>query len=329
MILTPSPAIVFADGRVIEYLEYPKRRTDPQKILIFDSCGVIIRVPNISERRFTMAEPKPVIVPHPNNQTNNNDTPPQKRPKPTKALPTERIRMDKQLQILRAFAALSGATGKAVQIEDVAEATGMKASTVAITPPFFVSIQLLQRSETGFTPSSEVISLQRAHDWNPETAPHKLAPAIRRTWFAEELLPKVAFGPIAETVAIQKLAEASAASPEHEPQLQVLIEYLQVAGLLTRDGGMLRKGTIEISDVAPAIPPNPSPETEVLEEKKEIPRTNVKTAFSQNPAGRVEFNISVQVDMAEFSTWQPDRISAFFGGLAAVLSAKADVEKKS
>ena len=33
--------------------------------------------------------------------------------------------------------------------------------------------------------------------------------------------------------------------------------------------------------------------------------------------------------MAEFSNWQPDRISAFFGGIAQVLAAKAAIERNA
>jgi len=36
----------------------------------------------------------------------------------------------------------------------------------------------------------------------------------------------------------------------------------------------------------------------------------------------VAFDVRLQVDMAEMATWSPDRITAFFGGIAAVLAAK-------
>ena len=56
------------------------------------------------------------------------------------------------------------------------------------------------------------------------------------------------------------------------------------------------------------------------------PGKNVQTAL-QSTDGGVTFNVNVQVDMAEFATWRPERISAFFRGIAEVLAAKADVEK--
>ena len=43
----------------------------------------------------------------------------------------------------------------------------------------------------------------------------------------------------------------------------------------------------------------------------------------------MQFHVSVRVDMKEFSGWQPDRIAAFFGGIAQVLAAKGTVEKEA
>ena len=48
--------------------------------------------------------------------------------------------------------------------------------------------------------------------------------------------------------------------------------------------------------------------------------------FHQQPEGLVQFAVSVRVDMSELSTWSPDRIAAFFGGIAQVLAAKGKVE---
>jgi hypothetical protein len=107
--------------------------------------------------------------------------------------------------------------------------------------------------------------------------------------------------------------------------LQVLIEYLVVGGLVERSGGMLRKRpTATNPEIAEPLPIK----EEIAPEIKEAPRSNVKTLFSQTPAGRVQFHIDVDVDMAEFASWQSDRITAFFTGLAQVLAAKADIEKK-
>jgi hypothetical protein len=55
----------------------------------------------------------------------------------------------------------------------------------------------------------------------------------------------------------------------------------------------------------------------------------MSTAFVSDAAGVVQFNISVKVDMTEFATWTPERIAAFFAGVAAVLAAKGKMEKEN
>src|SRR5258708_2838602 len=58
------------------------------------------------------------------------------RPKPVKVLPTDRIRHDKQLDILRAFAAASGHERKPVTTEDVGAIVKMAGSTITQITPF-------------------------------------------------------------------------------------------------------------------------------------------------------------------------------------------------
>src|SRR5437879_2468995 len=57
--------------------------------------------------------------------------------RPTKYLPTPRITFNKQLDILRAWAAASGPTGRVASNGAVAEIVKMQPSTVSLAKPFF------------------------------------------------------------------------------------------------------------------------------------------------------------------------------------------------
>src|SRR5437762_5574893 len=107
------------------------------------------------------------------------------RTRPKKILPTDRINFSKQLDLLRAFAAASGPSGRTVTNNDVAVIVGLKASTVSLANPFFSDVGLLLRADGGYTPSSAVVAFSRAFEWNRETASHKLATVISETWFAQ------------------------------------------------------------------------------------------------------------------------------------------------
>lgn len=245
---------------------------------------------------------------------------PRIRTRPTKTLPTDRITFGKQLEILRAYGTLSGSAGGAVTNNEVAEAMNMQPSTISLANPFFNSVGLILKTDTGGVPSSAVIEMIRAKEWTPETATHKLAPVLKDTWFGQALLPKVSFAPMSEEAALAKLAEICTASPDYKPQLRMLIDYLAAAGLIDREGDQLKAGK---PDGVPATHKPESPKASPDRDSK----SNITTGFAQTPEGAVNFHISIRVEMAEFAGWQPQRIAAFFNGIAAVLAAKANVEQ--
>lgn len=243
--------------------------------------------------------------------------------KPTKILPTERINISKQLDILRAWAAASGPMMKVVRNDDVAAIVKMQPSTVSMCNAFFASTGLLVKSEGGYVPGAEVIAFLRHYEWSPETAAQKLAPVLTRMWFAEALLSKLSFRPLSEDECIKNLAEAAAAAPEYRSQLRVLLDYLAVAGLIQKDGNVIKKGGTEVTATATAEPvPAPKLDTPT----QDVPKAVSPTLFGTTE-GAVQFNVSVKVGMGEFASWEPQRIAAFFNGIAQVLAAKADVEK--
>jgi hypothetical protein len=158
-----------------------------------------------------------------------------------KVLPTDRINVSKQMDILRAYGAHYEATNTPVKNEDIARIVRLSAATISLSNAFFNGTKLIQRIESGgYTPCLEVVAFCRAYQWDSEKAPQKLAPAIERTWFAKALLPKLKFSPLEEKEAVQHLGEETATGKEVEPQLKMLVEFLVMVGLVARDGSQLR-----------------------------------------------------------------------------------------
>jgi hypothetical protein len=106
---------------------------------------------------------------------------------------------------------------------------------------FFADLGFLQKSGATYVPCAEVVSFNRAHEWNPETAPHKLAPIVQQSWFGEAILPRLAFASITEREAIEALAEAAAVGTERESQLSILVSYLTAVGLVILENGTRRR----------------------------------------------------------------------------------------
>lgn len=246
---------------------------------------------------------------------------------PRETLPTDRIAFHNQLELLRAYAAASGPSGSVVSNADVSKIVSMTPSTVSISNAFFSAIGFLRRETAGgYVPAPDVVSFQRAYEWNPETAAHKLAPLVRESWFARAILPPVAVRPMDETSALERLADAAAAGTSHRSQLRICLDYLAAAGLISREDG-------RISSIRSAPTGTPErPAAPAATEGREPPspqKSAVTTAFTQPTEGTVQFHVSVRVDMQEFAGWRPDRIASFFSGIAQVLAAKGEVEKKA
>jgi hypothetical protein len=283
----------------------------------------MIFLANIIWRYAVATQPNPNSSSQPDEEQT-----PRLRQRPTKTLPTDRISFTKQLDLLRAWAAASTPAGAVVSNDAVAEMMKMNPSTISLANPFFASIGLLAKAEGGYIPSADVIAFHRAAEYS-DTPAHKLAPLMRASWFGMALLPKLGFRPMQEREALQVLHDVTTAGVDYRGQLKMLIDYMVAAGVAQRDGEMVKaaKPCFEFGGApeAPneALRPQSAPDVE----SPAAPRNNVATAFAASPEGGISFHISVRVNMDQFADWEPERIKAFFGGIAQMLAAKAAVEK--
>lgn len=251
------------------------------------------------------------------------------RQKPTKALPTDRIAFPKQLDLLRAYAVASGPNKRQVTLAEVAALIKMNAATISLANAFFTEIGLLIKGEASrYLPSQAVIDYTRAYDWDQATAGTKLAPVLASAWFGEVLLPRLQYSKsMTDAQVTALLGQEAEAVTYYAKHLGFIIEYLIVADLVRREGGniVLVSRASQPSEALAVETSNRS----VIDTEQRQSAPIVQTAFSQAPEGKVQFFVNINVDMAEISRWSPDRIAAFFAGLAQVLAAKGSIEKES
>jgi len=262
------------------------------------------------------------------------------RERPTLALPTNRIGFPNQLNILRGFASHFEQHSAPATLADVGTLVQLHPNTVGLITPFFVESGLLERSQSGFTPNGDTMAYLRASGWDAVTAPTKLAPTLRRTWFAGMLLPRLRVSPIEERDALRDLGIRARASQRYESQLRFLLDYLAAAGLLRRDGSMLRDaGGAPAADTEEDARPDIIPAGGGDQSRqnggggsRQDANGGGGGAGTGGGGGRasgnsVQFNVEVHVDMAEVATWAPDRITAFFAGIAQVIAAKGQLDQ--
>jgi hypothetical protein len=160
------------------------------------------------------------------------------KPKPLRSLPTDRVGLDRQLVILRAYAKASAAAdGQAVSNAEVAKYADLHAGSISVCNQFWNDIGLLAREGNRNRPDESVIDFDQASEWNAEKAGLKLARPLEATWFAQALTRKLALkASISRTEAVEFLAEEARAGKEYRLQLEMLLEYLRIAGLIVVEG---------------------------------------------------------------------------------------------
>jgi hypothetical protein len=184
-----------------------------------------------------------------------------------------------------------------------------------------------------------------AHEFGSDRAGHKLAPALSESWFWQAFAGRLRLQrSLEESEVITMLAMSAGATASHRPQLQQILAFLEVSGLIERDGSTVRVGPVTQIG-SPDTPAEELPASPEDRATTDVPAASEQTAasarpgqtgltasplstgFTQHPEGILRFHVSVNVEMSELADWKPDRIAALFGGIAQVLAAKANVER--
>jgi hypothetical protein len=123
-----------------------------------------------------------------------------------------------------------------------------------------------------------------------------------------------------ESEAISILAQRATAPKEYRGQLKTLVDYMATCGMISRDGSMLSLVRRRPNE----MPPEPIPEKPVVSTARG-PDDPGGADLSELPFGQVgsiKFSVSINVDMTQMAQWEPQRIAAFFTGLAQVIASQ-------
>lgn len=178
------------------------------------------------------------------------ENPPQSAPKSKrersslcKVLPTDRIAFERQVEILRAYAACYQSNGgKPVSNVQAGDTINPKfsASTLGVAVPFFTDISLIIRKENdSFVPSPELVAYNQAFNISPAEAKRKIRSFFENTWFCRLLAPRLQLSPQSEKDCVGFLAVEAKAGEEHLARVQPLIKFLELAGIVAINGGMV------------------------------------------------------------------------------------------
>ncbi|WP_395733554.1 hypothetical protein [Prosthecobacter sp.] len=188
----------------------------------------------------------------------------------TKTLCTDRIPWLKQGDVITAIPIAYEKQSGPITYKDVGDIVGLSEATLLQLSASFYDLGLVQKVDGGkFIPAAELQEYGRIRGFSPEKAWLKLGPLFERSWFGQELLPRLKLREMNEMDAIHCLAEVSGADKDHQAQLEMGILYLERAGLILRDSGNIKLsanylgGAKESPD--PQTPPPPAAPKDPIE----------------------------------------------------------------
>jgi hypothetical protein len=255
--------------------------------------------------------------------------------RPTKALPTDRLKWDQQVNALKAIAVASNNGEKAVGADDIAPRLGIVPATAGLNNQFFMESGLIDRERKGlYKPTAEVNKFAQKHTFDPAGAGRELAGILRQTWYFQAVQTQLKMGTTTRDTMIRVLADAAGAVKAHEIKLASLLAWLEFAGLISTEGG-----TVEITADAPK---GEAPDTETPgagegnEDGKppadpEGKRTTESGGHQDpDPPPKAEPVLSFSFDFgltaADLKELSPEQIQAVFEAVGKVAAVKATIK---
>lgn len=275
----------------------------------------------------------------------------QLRSRPRKSLPTDRLKREVQLRVLEGFAKLSGTDRRYVTSENVQQTAvrDVSLNTLPLSNAFFVETGWLEKKGRGtFAATEALINYRRRAAMNPDDprARQELRETMKDAWYWAPLRGQLEFGGSSEDDAIQILMFEANAAPEHGRQLRMLLEWVEWAGLIRRDGDRW-----VLADAGTPAETN-DPHTDADDESggdggqggsagqadersgpppADLPRpqdkSRVKPAEPLRPPSVVSFAFSFDLTAEDLAKLGPEQIQAVFTSVGQVMSIRATLDK--
>lgn len=255
------------------------------------------------------------------------------RPRPGRSLPTDRMKVEVQRSALLALARLSFGT-RPVDANALGVALNISPATAPLSNGFFRDSGWIERSGKGkYVATPALMDYYNKVNSQMPNAGASLAATAANAWYWEALSPYLsATGtPLSRTEAIYHLRRAAEATPDHDPQVANLLEWLQIIGLvrLTEDGVVRADG----APAAQPTQPQPTPPTTENEPDTvpaastatEVPKPTTQTPAKPGTPPIVSFHFDVQLSAIDLAALSPEQIKSLFeavGTIAAVTNAK-------
>jgi hypothetical protein len=165
-----------------------------------------------------------------------------------RSLPTDRLNFEKQVEVLRVIAQMSGNSRRPVTAEDLSAAIGLKGNTGGLSNKFFRDSGWVVSAGRGMYAATEPLMDYHRHlNVDPQDvdgARRYLAASAEASWYWEALEPMLEGG-ARQTIVLHTLSKAAGAY-EHTPQLLLIVTWLEWLGLVRREGDLVLREASEV-----------------------------------------------------------------------------------
>ena len=254
-------------------------------------------------------------------------------PRPSKALPTDRMKLEVQKKALSAIAILSEYGKRGISGADMAPRLEVAATTAGLNNSFFAQSKLIERTGKGRFKSTDAANeFARRFSFNQEEAGLCLKEPLSKTWYFKTVSQQISgFGPTPKEKLIELLAYDAETTKDYRVHLGTLLSWLEYAGLIK-----LEDGKYQLTANAPE-PGTDRGSADVKEEpkepEKETPPATPEGATSapdsggqSQPANAIlGFNFDFTLTGDQLAKLSPEQITALFKAVGDVMAIKATV----
>ena len=231
--------------------------------------------------------------------------------KPTVPLPSGRLKVDKELGMLKAYVSQSKSGEKAVHFNDIAGLIQAHETSVSASKEFWEEIGLLQRESRGVhKPSRDLVAWASKVEFNPAEANGNLHAAYEHAWFGDTIRSAFQVHGVLKKEKLAHILASTAGGEKDEtgPRSRVLVELLIETGYLTE----AENGNLSPSAKSTGTPGPEGAEIERLQlsEPKGQDLTDSPVAEQPPPPSNMA-GIAVTLEIS-ISNWQVNDVIRFF-----------------
>jgi len=263
--------------------------------------------------------------------------------RPQYAVPTDRMKIDTQIQALRTICTASRGGQEPVSGEKMATFMQVSPATAPLNNAFFAYLGLIEKVGKGlYKPMPVAMQFQQKWTFNPAEAPIILAPAFGTSWFYTAVTEKLEVSPTTTVdQMVEMLAMYAGTDNTYATQYGFCLDWLRYVGLITIDSNMVKLASTE-------VPAEPEPDAD--EEAMRLTEQSLRAAAGDEEAMeihpdpeptpqrpmlqpmRVEppvvaLSFELALTGADLALLSPEQIASFFEGFSKVAAIKAVLDK--